>query len=89
MTTRARDFKFAGTPVQRLQLAMVALTHFSEICLVFSWRVTYTMEEVDENPMVEVLFEYKGSGKALIFQVSAVCDGVEQELRDLGVTEPS
>ena len=26
MTTRARDFKFAGTPVQRLQLAMVALT---------------------------------------------------------------
>ena len=30
MTTRARDFKFAGTPVQRLQLAMVALTqnHF-------------------------------------------------------------
>ena len=26
MTTRARDFKFAGTPVQRLQLAMVTLT---------------------------------------------------------------
>ena len=26
MTTRARGFKFAGTPVQRLQLAMVALT---------------------------------------------------------------
>ena len=26
MTTRARDFIFAGTPVQRLQLAMVALT---------------------------------------------------------------
>ena len=29
MTTRARDFKFAGTPVQRLQLAMVALTQKS------------------------------------------------------------
>ena len=26
MTTRARDFKFAGTSVQRLQLVMVALT---------------------------------------------------------------
>ena len=26
VTTRARDFTFAGTPVQRLQLAMVALT---------------------------------------------------------------
>ena len=29
VTTRARDFKFAGTPVQRLQLAMVALTQKS------------------------------------------------------------
>ena len=29
MTTRARDFKFAGTPVQKLQLAMVALTQKS------------------------------------------------------------
>ena len=29
MTTRARDFKFAGTPVQRLQLAMVTLTQKS------------------------------------------------------------
>ena len=29
MTTRARDFKFAGTPVQMLQLAMVALTQKS------------------------------------------------------------
>ena len=29
MTTRARDFKFAGTPVQRLQLAMVALAQKS------------------------------------------------------------
>ena len=29
MTTRARDFKFAGTPAQRLQLAMVALTQKS------------------------------------------------------------
>ena len=29
MTTRARDFKFAGTPVQRLQLAMVVLTQKS------------------------------------------------------------
>ena len=29
MTTRARDFKFAGTPVQRLQLAMVAYTQKS------------------------------------------------------------
>ena len=29
MTTWARDFKFAGTPVQRLQLAMVALTQKS------------------------------------------------------------
>ena len=29
MTTRARDFKFAGTLVQRLQLAMVALTQKS------------------------------------------------------------
>ena len=26
MTTRARDFKFAGTPVQKLQLVMVTLT---------------------------------------------------------------
>jgi hypothetical protein len=26
MTTRARDFKFAGAIVQRLQLVMVALT---------------------------------------------------------------
>ena len=25
MTTRARDFKFAGTPVQRLQLGMITL----------------------------------------------------------------
>ena len=48
-----------------------------------------TMEDVDEDPMVEVLFEYKGSRKALIFQVSAVCDRVEQELRDLGVNEPT
>ena len=29
VTTRARDFKFAGTPVQRLQLAMIALTQKS------------------------------------------------------------
>ena len=29
MTTRARDFKFVGTPVQRLQLTMVALTQKS------------------------------------------------------------
>ena len=29
MTTRARDFKFAETPVQRLQLAMVVLTQKS------------------------------------------------------------
>ena len=29
MTTRAKDFKFAGTSVQRLQLAMVALTQKS------------------------------------------------------------
>ena len=29
MTTPARDFKFAGTPAQRLQLAMVALTQKS------------------------------------------------------------
>ena len=29
MTTRARDFKFAGTLVQRLQLAIVALTQKS------------------------------------------------------------
>ena len=29
MTTRARDFKFAGTPAQRLQLAIVALTQKS------------------------------------------------------------
>ena len=29
MTTQARDFKFAGTPIQRLQLAMVALTQKS------------------------------------------------------------
>ena len=29
MTTRARDFKFAGIPAQRLQLAMVALTQKS------------------------------------------------------------
>ena len=29
MTTQARDFKFAGTPVQRLQLAMVTLTQKS------------------------------------------------------------
>ena len=37
MTTRARGFKFAGTPVQRLQLAMVALTQklFSHIMLGF------------------------------------------------------
>ena len=44
MTTRARDFKFAGTPVQKVQLAMVALTQnffFSALCLVFSWRVTF------------------------------------------------
>ena len=40
-----------------------------------------TMEDVDEDPMVEVLFEYKGSRKALILQVSAVCDREEQELR--------
>ena len=29
MTTWARDFKFAGTPARRLQLAMVALTQKS------------------------------------------------------------
>ena len=41
MTTRARDFKFAGTLVQKVQLAMVALTQnffFRALC---SWRVTY------------------------------------------------
>ena len=50
---------------------------------------TIAMEDVDEDPVVEVLFEYKGSRKALIFQVSAVCDRVEQELRKLGVNEPT
>ena len=37
MTTQARDFKFAGTPVQKLQLAMVALTQklFQRITLGF------------------------------------------------------
>ena len=37
MTARARDFKFAETPVQRLQLAMVALTqnHFQRNMLGF------------------------------------------------------
>ena len=39
--------------------------------------------------MVEVPFEYKGSRRALCFEVSTVCDRVEQELRDLGVTEPN
>ena len=39
--------------------------------------------------MVEVLFVYKGSRRALFFQVSAVCDRVEQELQDLGVNEPT
>ena len=38
---------------------------------------------------MEVLFEYKGSRKELVFQVSDVCGRVEQELRELGVTEPS
>ena len=46
------------------------------------------IHEIDDDPMVEVLFEYKGSRKALCFQVSTVCDRVEQELRDLGVAEP-
>ena len=47
------------------------------------------VEDMDEDRMVEVLFEYKGSRKVLCFQVSSVCDRVEQELRDLGVTEPN
>ena len=45
--------------------------------------------EIDQDRMVEVLFEYKGSRRALCFEVSTVCDRVEQELRDLGVTEPN
>ena len=28
------------------------------------------IHEIDDDPMVEVLFEYKGSRKALCFQVS-------------------
>ena len=44
--------------------------------------------DADEDPIVEVLFEYKGSRKELIFQASDVCDRVEQELQDLGVNEP-
>ena len=32
---RLRDFKFAGTPVQRLQLAMVNVTQFQRIMLSF------------------------------------------------------
>ena len=40
ITTQARDFKFAGAPVQRLQLAMVALTQkwWSAQCVWFSHR---------------------------------------------------
>ena len=45
--------------------------------------------EIDQDRMVEVLFEYKGSRRVLCFEVSTVCDRVEQELRDLGVTEPN
>ena len=44
MTTRARDFKFAGAIVQRLYLVMVALTKklvVSVIWLVLSWKVTF------------------------------------------------
>ena len=37
---------------------------------------------------MEILFEYKGSRKALVFQRSTVCDRIEQELRDLGVNDP-
>ena len=65
-------------PVPRVQLAVTSVTIDA-----------VTMEDVDEDPMVEVLFKYKGSRKALIFQVSAVCDCVEQELQDLGVNEPT
>ena len=47
MTKRARDFKFAGTPVQRLQLAMVALTQksFSAHYAWFSRRGSHIMHE--------------------------------------------
>ena len=49
--------------------------------------IALVMEEVNEDRMVEALFEYKGSRKVLCFTVSTIC--VEQELRDLGVTEPN
>ena len=51
MTTRARDFKFAGTPVQRLQLAMVALTQksFSAQYAWFSRGGSHICVYIEEN----------------------------------------
>ena len=39
MTTRARDFKFAGAIVQRLQLVMVALTQKFFRCIMHGFLV--------------------------------------------------
>ena len=47
------------------------------------------MYVMDNDPIVEVFFKYKDFRKVLIFQVSAMCDHVEQEIRDLSVTEPT
>ena len=37
MTTRARDFKFAGTPVQRLQLALVGRLNSKSFSAQYAW----------------------------------------------------
>ena len=59
MTTRARDFKFAGTPVQRLQLAMVALTQksFPVQCAWFSRGGSHMLdgELLDQNRSTPIL----------------------------------
>ena len=41
--------------------------------------------DVEYSPVVELLFEYKGSREELILPVSTLCDRVEQELEGLGV----
>ena len=41
---------------------------------------------MEEDPTLEVLFEYKGSRKELLLPVSTVCDRIEQELQGLGVS---
>ena len=74
MTTRARDFKFAGTPVQRLQLAMVALTQksFSAQYAWFSRGGSHIISPVYTTLDYEYKHKNKGADHILVLRKCGV-----------------